>query len=154
MKKKMYFWLVATMLMIPAVASAQEMEYVDSIEVDTIDVDYVINGDDIVLADSVKITQYTLSECDGVEVCKNPKYTIVIKDGKKGIYDMVLGKNVTEIEFQEVVFSRSEEIADEIPSSWFFVRREKQKGILCVYEDDDSVMTLWMDDSDEDSSDE
>ena len=148
MKKKMYDWLVALLLMIPAVASAQEMEYVvDSIEVDSIDVDYVVDDDDVVLADSMRITQYALSECDGVDICENLKYAIVTKEGKKGIYNMMLGKNVTEIEFQEVRFSRSEETDDGLSSSLFFVKKEKQRGILCVFEDDDSVMAIWMDDS-------
>jgi uncharacterized protein YgiM (DUF1202 family) len=38
MRKKIYFCLVALLLMVPAVVSAQEMEYVvDSLEIDTIE---------------------------------------------------------------------------------------------------------------------
>lgn len=144
MKKKLYHWLVAMLLMVPAVVSAREMKFVvDSIEVDTVEVDYVVDGDDVVRADSTKITQYALCNCDGVAVCENLKYAIVTKDGKKGIYDMMLGKNVTEIEFQEITFLCSEDMDDGSSSSWFLVKRENQTGIFCVFEDDNSVMAIW-----------
>lgn len=146
--KKMHYLLVATLLTMPAIVSAQEMEVViDSIEVDMVEIDEV--DDTVAIEDAVAITQHDLIECDRVMVCPPSKYAIVTKDGMQGIYDMALGQNVTEIEFREIVFSRSEETEDGLKSAWFYTKKEHQFGILCVYEDGNSIMAIWMDDSDE-----
>lgn len=151
--KKMFYWLVMTLLAIPAVTSAQEIEkVVDNMEIDTVEID---NVDDIVaIVDTVGITQHDLIECDSLRVCPPSKYAIVMKDGMQGIYDMALGQNVTEMEFREILFSRSEETEEGLKSAWFYTEKESLFGILCVYEDDNSIMALWMDDPDEDSSNE
>ncbi len=90
-----------------------------------------------------------LMEYDSLIVCPPSKYAIVMKDGMQGIYDMALGQNVTEMEFRRILFSRSEETEEGLKSSWFYTKKESQFGILCVYEDDNSIMALWMDDSEE-----
>ena len=146
--KRMFYWLVMILLTIPTVVSVQEIdEVVDNIEVDTVVIDNVDNI--VAIADTVGIIQHDLMECDSLIVCPPSKYAIVMKDGMQGIYDMALGQNVTEMEFRRILFSRSEETEEGLKSAWFYTKKESQFGILCVYEDDNSIMALWMDDSEE-----
>ena len=54
-------------------------------------------------------SQTDLKEFERVDICtRNPKYAIVTKDGKKGIYDMLLHQNVVPAQFREVFFSRQD----------------------------------------------
>ena len=131
-------WLVLALLLVPASMKAQRaVEVVDTIDVEEL-ADY-----------SQSVTQYEFKDFDWVDICYNPKYAIVTKDGKRGIYDMMLNKNVTEIEFRELGYSRAGETVDSIQSSWFFAKRGCQQGIMCVFEHDNSIMSIWMDDPDE-----
>ena len=79
--------LAMALLLVPAFMSAQEaVEIVDT----------------LVLADQTdypqSVTQYEFKDFDRVDICNNSKYAIVTKNGKKGIYDMMLYRNITEIE--------------------------------------------------------
>lgn len=140
MKRNMYYILgMALVLMtVPSHLSAQE-----SVEVaDTISLD---QQDD----DSIKVTQYPLGECDWVDICENPKYAIVGKDGRQGIYDMEMHQNVTEIEYREVGLTRVAEVGDSIRCNWFYAKKGIKLGILGLLEEDNSIMAIWMDDPDE-----
>ena len=134
---KKILWLMAAMLMTNSMA-AQEMKEV----VDTVSVDKLMN-------EKPKVTQYDLKECEWVEICYNPKYAIVTKNGKQGIYDMMLHQNVTEIEFREIGYSRAGEAVDSIQSDWFYAKKGIKRGIVCVFENDNSTMSIWMNDPDE-----
>lgn len=140
MKKRVLFlnWLVLALLLVPASMTAQRtVEVVDTIGVEE-------------LEDCPQpVTQYEFKDFDWVDICYNPKYAIVTKDGKMGIYDMMLNKNITEIEYRELGYTRPGETVDSIQSSWFFAKRGCQKGIICVFEHDNSIMSIWMDDPDE-----
>lgn len=158
MKTILLLGVAATMILTTSKASPKETyEFVshieiDSIEVDTVDFDYV--DDTAAIVDTVVITQYDLSECDGISVCPPSKYAIITKDGIQSIYDMKLGQNITDFEYQEIIFSRVEETGNGIKTCWFYVKKDHQFGIHCVYENDNSIMSIWMDDSDEEVSDE
>lgn len=131
-------WLVMALLLVPALISAQKtVEVVDTLDVDKLE-DY-----------SRSITQYDFKDFDWVDICNNPKYAIVTKDGKKGIYDMMLNRNITEIEYRELGYSREGVTVDSISSSWFFAKKGCKQGIMCVFENNNSIMSIWMDDPDE-----
>ena len=147
MIKRLFFrtWLVLAAIMLPANLSAQEIiEAVDSIWVDT---------DTIDLSDSEKwkknIPQYDLKEYEWVDICYNPKYAIVTKNGKKGIYDMILHKNVTEIEYRDLGFSKQSVAEDSAYISMFYATKGIKRGIVSVYEPTNDVVSIWMDDPDE-----
>ena len=127
------------LLLVPTLMSAQDV--VDSVEVDPYegmiietyetedggtasDTIYLDNHDE----DSLRITQYDLKEFDWVDICYNPKYAIVTKDGKKGIYDLILHKNITEIEFRELGYSRQTESEDSTNISMFYAKKGGSTG--------------------------
>lgn len=162
MAKSLVFriWLVLVLLLVPTLMSAQDV--VDSIEVDPYegmiietyetedggtasDTIYLDNQDD----DLLSITQYDLKDFDWVDICYNPKYAIVTKDGKKGIYDLMLHKNITEIEFRELGYSRQTEAEDSTNISMFYAKKGIKHGILGVSESTNDVLSIWMDDPDE-----
>ena len=170
MNKKMYVWLVAALLTVPASAMAQEMiEVVDSVWVDitpcdsisedemVIDSVYTDTGE--IVADTIRLgaidewqqnlPQYDLKEYDWVEICYNPKYAIVTKDGKNGIYDMELHRNITEIIYRDLGFSKQTMAEDSAYISLFYGTMGIERGIISVYEPDNNVVSIWMDDPDE-----
>lgn len=170
MNKKMYVWLVAALLTVPASAMAQEIiEVVDSVWVDitpcdsisedemVIDSVYTDTGE--IVADTIRLgaidewqqnlPQYDLKEYDWVEICYNPKYAIVTKDGKNGIYDMELHRNITEIIYRDLGFSKQTMAEDSAYISLFYGTMGIKRGIISVYEPDNNVVSIWMDDPDE-----
>lgn len=166
MMKKSFFmnWLVLASLLVPTLMSAQEV--VDSDDVDPyegmiIETYYTEDGgtanDTIYLdnrdEDSLRTVQHDLKEYDLVDICiGNPKYAIVTKDGKKGIYDMLLHQEVTPVEFREVGFCRQDIMEDSHFFNIFYVMKGIKRGILSVDESTNNVLSIWMDDSDEVSS--
>ena len=94
-------------------------------------------------------SQTDLKEFERVDICtRNPKYAIVTKDGKKGIYDMLLHQNVVPAQFREVFFSR-QDVEDSLYYSIFFAKEGIKVGILSVDEETNFVMSIWLDDPDE-----
>ena len=151
MNKKMYVWLVAALLTVPASAMAQEIiEVVDSVWVDitpcdsisedemVIDSVYTDTGE--IVADTIRLgaidewqqnlPQYDLKEYDWVEICYNPKYAIVTKDGKNGIYDMELHRNITEIIYRDLGFSKQTMAEDSAYISLFYGTMGIKRGII------------------------
>lgn len=166
MTKRLFFrnWLVLAVLLVPTLTTAQEVtEAVDSIEVDPnedmiIETYYTDDGgtanDTIYLNDEANdwqknLPQYDLKEYEWVDICNNPKYAIVTKDGKKGIYDLVLHKNITEIEYRDLGFSKQTVAEDSAYISMFFATKGIKCGIVSVYEPTNNVVSIWMDDPDE-----
>ena len=151
MNKKMYVWQVAALLAVPVGAMAQEVvEIVDSVYTDT---------NEIVIADTIRLgaidewqqnlPQYDLKEYEWVEICYNPKYAIVTKDGKNGIYDMELHRNITKIIYRDLGFSKQTMAEDSAYISLFYGTMGIKRGIISVYEPDNNVLSIWMDDPDE-----
>ena len=166
MAKSLFFrnWLVLTVLLVPTLMAAQEVtEAVDSIEVDPnedmiIETYYTDDGgtanDTIYLNDEANdwqknLPQYDLKEYEWVDICYNPKYAIVSKDGKKGIYDMVERQNITEIVYRDLGFSKQSVAEDSAYISMFYATKGIKRGIVSVYEPTNDVVSIWMDDPDE-----
>jgi len=84
-----------------------------------------------------------------VEICYNPKYAIVTKDGKNGIYDMELHRNITEIIYRDLGFSKQIMAEDSAYISLFYGTMGIKRGIISIYEPDNNVVSIWMDDPDE-----
>ncbi len=140
MTKGMHWWycMVLVLTLLPASMKAQNpIEFVDTIDVDEI-TDY-----------SLSVTQYELKNYDWIDFCKNPRYAIVTKDGKKGIYDFQVGRNITEIEFQELGYSRQDETVDSSEVYLFYAKKGIKCGILGVCASNNGVFSLFMDDPDE-----
>lgn len=93
--------------------------------------------------------QYELKDFDWVEICNNPKYAIVTMKGKKGIYDMMLHKNITEMEFRDLAYSHQAEAEDSSYMSMFYAKKGIKRYIISVYEPTNDVFSIWMDDPDE-----
>jgi hypothetical protein len=144
--------------------AAQDVtEAVDSIEADPYEgmiIESIItdNGeiveDTIYLDDEVSdwqknLPQYDLKEYEWVEFCNNPKYAIITKEGKKGIYDLLLHRNVTEIEFRDLGFSKQTMAEDSAYISLFYATKGIKRGIISLYEPTNNVVSIWMDDPDE-----
>jgi len=140
--------IVMALLHLSSIATAQEIiEVVDSISEDEMVADTI--SIDELISDKPKITQYDLSECEWVDICYNPKYAIVSKDGKKGVYDMMLHKNVTEIEYRDLGFSKQTVAEDSAYISMFYATKGIKRGIVSIYEPTNNVVSIWMDDPDE-----
>ena len=166
MVKSLFFrnWLVLAVLLVPTLMTAQEVtEVVDSIEVDPnedmiIETYYTDDGgtanDTIYLNDEANdwqknLPQYDLKEYEWVDICYNPKYAIVSKDGKKGIYDMVEHRNITEIVYRDLGFSKQSVAEDSAYISMFYATKGIKRGIVSVFEPTNDVVSIWMDDPDE-----
>lgn len=169
MNKKMYVWLVAALLSVPASAMAQEIIEVvdsvwlditcDSISEDEMIIDSVYTDTGKIIADTIRLgaidewqqnlPQYDLKEYEWVEICYNPKYAIVTKDGKNGIYDMELHRNITEIIYRDLGFSKQTQAEDSAYISLFYGTMGIKRGIISVYEPSNNVVSIWMDDPDE-----
>ena len=162
------------LLHLSSVATAQEIiEVVDSISEDEMVGDTVsadpyegmiietyysdsgdLASDTIYLDDETSewqksLPQYDLKEYEWVDICNNPKYAIVTKDGKKGIYDMILHKNITEIEYRDLGFSKQTVAEDSAYISLFYATKGIKRGIVSLYEPTNNVVSIWMDDPDE-----
>jgi len=166
MAKSLFFrnWLVLAVLLVPTLMTAQEVtELVDSIEVDPkedmiIETYYTDDGgtanDTIYLNDEANdwqknLPQYDLKEYEWVDICYNPKYAIVSKDGRKGIYDMMEHRNITEIVYRDLGFSKQTMAEDSAYISMFYATKGIKRGIVSVYEPTNDVVSIWMDDPDE-----
>ena len=166
--------VIVVLLQLPSFATAQEIiEVVDSISVDEmvgdtvsedpyegmiIETYYTDSGelasDTIYLDDETSewqksLPQYDLKEYEWVDICYNPKYAIVSKDGRKGIYDMILHKNITEIEYRDLGFSKQTVAEDSAYISMFYATKGIKRGIVSIYEPTNNVVSIWMDDPDE-----
>ncbi|WP_413854798.1 hypothetical protein, partial [Candidatus Ruminimicrobium bovinum] len=106
---------------------------------DVVDVDSI--GED-----SLMVTQYDFDEFDRVDFCHTPQYVIVTKNGRKGIYDMYLHQNITELEYRELRFNKLENEGDSLESCWFYGKKGYQWGIISVFSEDNSIMSIWMND--------
>lgn len=120
MEKVCAKWVLHLLLMVPLTLSAQEVGTSDDLE-----------------------------EFDDVNICFNPKYAIVTKDGKQGIYDVMLHEKVTDVEFREIVYAKESVAEDSIKSNVFYAKKGIRLGMVFVSENDNSVASIWIDDPDE-----
>lgn len=137
------------------------IEVVDSIYIgeDDLIIDSILTDSDELVADTFKLSdlekwkrsipQYDFKEYEWVDICYNPKYAIVSKGGKKGIYDLMLHKNVTEIEYRDLGFSKQTLAEDSASISLFYATKGIKRGIISLYEPTNDVVSIWMDNPDE-----
>ena len=118
-------------------AAQEETEVVDTVSVEEI------------MEWKLQIPQFELSDFDWVDICDNPKYAIVTRGNLMGIYDMELHKNITRIEFRDLGFSKQIMTEDSAYISHFYFRRGIKNGLICVFEKDNSIMSIYNDDPEE-----
>lgn len=113
--RKMFCLLALALFVAPCAVFAQSnTELVDSTSCEP-EEDWIVevyedeNGNEAVSdtiwlgnSNSPQVTQYDLNECDKTVCAENPKYAIVVKNGKCGIYNNNLHANVTEIAFDKL----------------------------------------------------
>ena len=137
------------------------IEIVDSVYVDENDmiVDSVLTKTGEIVADTFRLSdsekwkrnlpQHDLKEYEWVDICYNPKYAIVTKNNKKGIYDLELHRNVTEVVYRDLWFTKQTVAEDSAYISLFCATMGIKRGIISLYEPDNNVVSIWMDDPDE-----
>ena len=153
MKKYLFvpmFFLVALDI------GAQEVEAVDSIDVDT-GIIYpanvvVMETPDSISSDSImepSVIQVPLDSCDSLMVRNaDDRYGVVWKDGKCGIYDITKWENVTNIEYKELWFSFRREIEGKY-YTYFGWDEDDTNGVIGVAEVNNTFVAIWFPKNDE-----
>lgn len=159
--KEMIGLLALALFMVPCSVLAQNTtERVDSTSCEE-EEDWLIevtedeNGNEVV-SDTIwlgkhdatpQVTQYDLKECDQVNICEeNPKYAIVVKNGKSGIYDMILRENITEIAFDIITYQQQMVLENGNVTSLFCVAEDSKRGKLSVDETTNTTIHVWAED--------
>lgn len=143
--------LVLMTLLLATSVSAQIVEAVDSIDVETGVIYY---------ADSTQVTD-TIS-CDTLDLSKQPipqipfeeldsltmsslddRYVVVYKDGKCGIYDLLKEENVTRIEYGYLRFSFRKEMEGEF-YTYFSWEEDKTLGVIGIAEVNNQFISIAM----------
>lgn len=136
--------------------SAQTIEAVDSIDVET-GIAYPANGSatvDTVCVDTLDVSnppipQIPLDESDSLKVSSpGDRYGIVWQNGKCGIYDISRMENVTRIEYRDLWFSFRKEMEGEY-YTYFGWDEVDTKGIIGVAEANNQFMAISMPKKDE-----
>lgn len=143
--------LFAMGLLVPLVVSAQEMEVVDSIDVETCVIYYADSTqvNDTISTDTINsanlpIPQVPLNVCDSLMARDvTDRYGVVYKGGKCGVYDLVKHENVTRIEYKELWFSFRREIEGEY-YSYFGWEEDDSKGVIGIAEANNQFITISM----------
>ena len=153
MKKSLLFGML---FFVALNCSAQEIEAVDSIDLET-GIIYPANGvavetPDTISVDSImkpSVVQTPLDSCDSLMV-RNPddRYGVVWKDGICGIFDISKWENVTNIEYKELWFSFRREIEGEY-YTYFGWDEEDTKGVIGVAEVNNTFVAIWFPKNDE-----
>lgn len=138
-------------MLLPLVVSAQEVEVVDSIDVETGVIYYADSTQvsDTISADTIDcanppIPQIPLEECDSLTARDvTDRYGVVYKDGKCGIYDLVKHENVTRMEYKELWYSFRREIEGEY-FSYFGWEEDDSKGVIGVAEVNNHFVAISM----------
>ena len=146
--KKIFLLLNA---LLPLASYAQEIEAVDSIDVETGIIYYADSTqvNDTISTDTINsanlpIPQVPLNECDSL-VARDvtDRYGVVYKGGKCGVYDLVKHENVTRIEYKELWFSFRREIEGEY-YSYFGWEEDDSKGVIGIAEANNQFITISM----------
>lgn len=80
------------------------------------------DAQEVIVADTVEVEkplQIPLEQCRVMDICEGGCYAIVAYHGKRGIYDLFNEENVTEIDMDEVGFSRHVVAEDSIHIYYF-----------------------------------
>ena len=146
---KQTFFLLCMLL--PLVVSAQEIEAVDSIDLETgviyyADSTQVSNmvSSDTIVSTNPPIPQIPLEECDSLMARDiTDHYGVVYKDGKCGIYDLVKHENVTRIEFSYLWYAYRKEFEGEY-FTYFSWEEPETLGVVGVAEANNQFVAVSM----------
>ena len=139
------------LILVTTNVSAQKIEAVDSIDVETGVIYYADSTQvsDTISTDTIDSTnppipQIPLEECDSLTARDiTDRYGVVYKDGKCGIYDLVKHENVTRIEYRELWFSFRREIEGEY-YSYFGWEENDSKGVIGIAEANNQFVAISM----------
>ena len=138
-------------LLMPFAASAQEIEAVDSIDVETGVIYYADSTqvNDTISTDTIEsanppIPQIPLEECDSLTARDvTDRYGVVYKDGKCGIYDLVKHENVTRIEYSYLWYAYRKEFEGEY-FTYFSWEEPETIGVVGVAEANNQFIGISM----------
>ena len=138
-------------LLMPLVASAQEIEEVDSIDVETGVIYYADSTqvNDTISTDTIDCTnppipQIPLEECDSLMARDiTDHYGVVYKDGKCGVYDLVKHENVTRIEYSYLWYAYRKEFEGEF-FTYFSWEEPETQGVVGVAEANNQFIAISM----------
>jgi len=150
--------LVLLFALLSSSAGAQEVEVVDSIDMDSGNyiIEYVEDGDSI-RADTIdlstpSIPQIPLEKCDSLTLnSPGDRYGVVWKAGKCGIYDIIKWENVTKIEYKDLWYSFRKEMEGEY-YSYFGWDEDDTKGLIGVAEVNNQFIAISMPKKEEDDN--
>ena len=139
------------LILVTTNVSAQKIEAVDSIDVETGVIYYADSTqvNDTISTDTIEsanppIPQIPLEKCDSLTARDiTDRYGVVYKDGRCGIYDLVKHENVTRIEYKELWFSFRREIEGEY-YSYFGWEEDDSKGVIGVAESNNQFIAISM----------
>ena len=143
--------LIATFVLVTIEMSAQEIEAVDSIDVETGVIYYADSTQvsDTISADTIDcanppIPQIPLEECDSLMARDiTDHYGVVYKDGKCGIYDLLKHENVTRIEYSYLWYAYRKEFEGEY-FTYFSWEEPETLGVVGVAEANNQFVAVSM----------
>ena len=138
-------------MLIPLTVSAQVMEAVDSIDVET---GFIYYADSTHVNDTIStntvdsanppIPQIPLEECDSLMARDiTDHYGVVYKDGKCGIYDLFKNENVTCIEYSYLWYAYRKEFEGEY-FTYFSWEEPETIGVVGVAEVNNQFIGISM----------
>lgn len=138
-------------LVLPFTGLAQEIETVDSIDVETGVIYYAdsTHVNDTISTDTIDcanppIPQIPLEECDSLTVRDiTDHYGVVYKDGKCGIYDLFKNENVTHIEYTYLWYAYRKEFEGEY-FTYFSWEEPETIGVVGVAEANNQFIGISM----------
>lgn len=111
----------------------------ETIAADTVSMDELVGK---------KPTQVPLKQCHVTDISEDGRYAVVSNSGKRGIYDLIKGENVTEIDMDEMGYSRHVVEEGSIHIYYFWAERVLQSGIIGVIGSNNHTMAIWVDNPD------
>ena len=147
---KQTLFLFSTLLLSVAI-SAQEIETVDSIDVETGAIYYADSTQvsDMISTDTLDyanlpIPQIPLDECDSLMARDiTDHYGVVYKNGKCGIYDLIKNENVTRIEYSYLWYAYRKEFEGEY-FTYFSWEEPETIGVVGVAEANNQFIGISM----------
>lgn len=139
MNKSMKFLCKAVCAAAFLALSIRQADARETITADTVSMDELVGK---------KPTQVPLEQCHVTDISEDGRYAVVSNSGKRGIYDLIKGENVTEIDMDEMGYSRHVVEEDSIHIYYFWAERGLQSGIIGVIGSNNHTMAIWMDNPD------
>ena len=139
MNKSMKFLCKAVCAAAFLTLSIRQADAQETIAADTVSMDELVGK---------KPTQVPLEQCRVMDISEDGRYAVVSNSGKRGIYDLIKGENVTEIDMDEMGYSRHVVEEDSIHIYYFWAERGLQSGIIGVIGLNNHTMAIWMDNPD------